>query len=82
MARKLPTETAKALGDILSGRGISQTYTASASGYSQPYINQIVRGRRKPSPEWIETIANTLKLAKHERARLHLAAAKDHGFKL
>jgi transcriptional regulator with XRE-family HTH domain len=81
MGRK-STETARALGEILSGRNVSQVHVAASSGYSQPYVNQIANGRRRASPEWIDAVAKALNLNAEESKILHVAAAKDHGFKI
>lgn len=70
------------LKDILSQRGLSQNYAATASGVSQPYVNQVMNGRRKASPEWIDLISAALRVSREERVRLHRAAAHDHGFKI
>ena len=76
------TLTAEALGEILAGRKLSQARAASASGFSQPYLNQVATGKRLPSADWVDTVANALGLSPEERERLHRAAAKDHGFKI
>lgn len=70
------------------GTSVSQSLTgaqvdlADSAGISQPYLNQMMTGRKKPSPEWVDIIASTLKLSEEKRRDLHLAAARDHGFKL
>jgi HD-GYP domain-containing protein (c-di-GMP phosphodiesterase class II) len=46
------------------------------------YVNQLITGHKKPSPEWVDLIADTLKLSPEQRQALHVAAAKQHGFKL
>lgn len=79
---KWDSETGKALGEILSGRDVSQSRLARLTARSQPYVNQVVNGKRHPSAEWIETMANALALEDTERERLHRAAAKDHGFRI
>ena len=76
------TQLAASLGDILAGRGLSQASAAARANISQPYFNQIAKGRRLASAEWIETVANALGLDEAERAALHRAAARDHGFKI
>lgn len=76
------TEVGASLGDILSERGISQAAAAARAEMSQPYFNQVVKGRRLASADWIDTVANALGLGRKERAELHRAAARDHGFKI
>jgi transcriptional regulator with XRE-family HTH domain len=80
--RRKKTLTAEALGEILSGRQLSQSRLANASGFSQPYVNQIATGKRLPPADWIDTVANALQLSMEEREKLYRAAAKDHGFKI
>ncbi len=76
------TRLAASLGDILAERGLSQASAAARANISQPYFNQVAKGRRRASAEWIETVANALGLGEEERAELHRAAARDHGFKI
>jgi transcriptional regulator with XRE-family HTH domain len=76
------TRLAASLGDILAGRGLSQASAAARANISQPYFNQVAKGRRLASAEWIETVANALDLDHEQRAELHRAAARDHGFKI
>jgi transcriptional regulator with XRE-family HTH domain len=76
------TETGQALGEILAGRGLSQYRAAKLAETSQPYLNQVATGRRRASAEWIDLVANALKLSPEEAERLHRAAAKDHGFRI
>lgn len=82
LARLAPTETAEVLGAILAGRGVTQYRAAKLAGTSQPYLNQVVTGRRRASGEWIDLVAGALDLAPEERERLHRAAARDHGFRI
>jgi transcriptional regulator with XRE-family HTH domain len=76
------TRLAASLGDILAGRGLSQASAAARAHISQPYFNQVATGRRRASAGWIETVANALQLDDEERAELHRAAARDHGFRI
>jgi hypothetical protein len=53
------------------------------SRYASPFgANQLITGHKKPSPEWVDLIADTLKLSPEQRQALHVAAAKQHGFRL
>lgn len=76
------TQLAASLGDVLAGRGLSQSSAAARANISQPYFNQVATGRRRASAAWIETVADALGLDEEERAALHRAAARDHGFKI
>ena len=75
-------ETAKALSKILRAKKITQYSAAAASETSQPYFNQVANGRRTPSADWLNLVANALNLSDEERVKLHRAAAKDHGFEI
>ena len=61
---------------------MTQTELAAKTGRSTAYVNQLITGHKKPSPEWVELIADTLKLNPEQRQRAACAAAKQHGFKL
>ena len=61
---------------------MTQTELAAKTGRSTAYVNQLITGHKKPSPEWVDLIADTLKLSPKDRQALHVAAAKQHGFKL
>ena len=57
---------------------MTKTELAAKTGRSTAYVT----GHKKPSPEWVELIADTLKLSPEQRRDLHVAAARQHGFKL
>lgn len=67
---------------LLAEAQTTQSAIANVANISQPYFNQMVTGRRIPAPEWIDIIADALKVNEKKRLELHLAAAKDYGFKL
>lgn len=60
----------------------TQSSLADSIGVSTSYVNQTITGHKTASPEWVEIIASTLKLSNERKRELHLAAAKDAGFKL
>lgn len=68
--------------NLLTEARTTQTALAGTANISQPYLNQMLTGKKSPSPEWVEIIANSMKLSKKKRRELHIAAAKDYGFKL
>lgn len=72
----------EAIAASLEARGLSQYEAARFTGTSQPLLNQIVNGRRLPSPEWLNIMATTLEMTVEERAKLHRAAAKAHGYEI
>lgn len=81
-SRSSPTEAGEALTAVLSARGVSQYAAAKTSNTSQSYLNQVANGARLPSALWLETISAALDLSVEERAALHRAAARSHGFKI
>jgi len=76
------TEFGASLSRKLQGARLNQPQLAEKIGASKPYVNQMLTGRRKPSPEWVDLIADTLGLGDKERVELHRAAARDSGFKI
>lgn len=65
---------------ILYGRGKARAL-AMALGRSSSWPYQIRSGRRPPPrPPLIDKIVAALGLSPDERARLHWASARDHGF--
>ncbi len=81
-SRSETTEAGAALDALISSRGLSQYATAKAAGTSQSHLNQVVNGERLPSADWLDVIGAALDLSPDERAQLHRAAARSHGFKI
>lgn len=77
-----PTEAGEALRASLSARGLTQYAAAKFTGTSQAFMNQVVNGERLPSADWLDTIATVLEMPADERAKLHRAGARSHGFKI
>jgi cyanate lyase len=48
---------------------MTQTDLAAKTGRSTAYVNQLITGHKKPSPEWVELIADTLKLSSSSARR-------------
>jgi transcriptional regulator with XRE-family HTH domain len=68
---------------LLSSSGLSQASLARAIGKSPNHFNHVLTGRySRPTASWADLVANALDLPDEARYRLHLAAAKDSGFKL
>jgi len=61
---------------------MTQLDLTKAVGKHPAYTNQVLTGGRRPSPEYVDLVANALGLSDKERVALHRAAAHDHGFKL
>ncbi len=51
-------------------------------GKTPVYVSRTLTGRVKPSPGWVDLVADTLRLSAEKRQALHVAAAKDNGFKI
>jgi cyanate lyase len=66
----------------LTERQISQADLADVLGRSRAYLNQTLTGVKPASAQWVDLVADALKLSHAKRAELHAAAARDHGFKL
>lgn len=66
----------------LAEANLTQVDLAASTNVSPSYVNQTVTGKKRVHPEWVDLVANVLKLQARERAKLHRAAAKDFGFKL
>jgi transcriptional regulator with XRE-family HTH domain len=61
---------------------MTQSDLAKNTSQSTAYVNQIITGRKKPLPEWIDLIADALNLTDKERVQLHRTAAQERGYKL
>lgn len=61
---------------------MSRASVARAAGVSPSYLSQMMTGKKLPSPKWTDLIADALHLSDVERQKLHVAVAKDVGFKL
>lgn len=84
MPRRTPSdcEFGAAVSAALTERRMSQHDLADAVGKSVAYTNQTMTGRKSASPQWVNLVAETLKLTTKERAALHRAAAKDQGYEI
>jgi cyanate lyase len=71
-----------AVSTLLAERRMSQADLAQAVGKSHAYTNQTLTGRKSASPEWVNLVAQTLRLSPKQRATLHRAAAKDQGYEI
>jgi hypothetical protein len=82
MPRRRSNTFGTSLSRWLSEADLSQSGLARATETSIAYTNQLITGRKRPSPEWIDLVAKTLKLSERKRIELHRAAARDLGFDL
>ncbi len=73
---------ASTVSTVLDSRGMSQTALAQAVGTSTAYVNHLMTGYRRPTANWADLVANALGVDEGTRKAMHLAAAKDLGFKL
>jgi transcriptional regulator with XRE-family HTH domain len=79
---KYDTDFGASVSKSLAEARLTQSGLAERTGQSPAYINQVITGRKKPSPQWIDMVANALNLSERERVHLHRQAAKAHGFTL
>ena len=82
MARRSPYDTAfgASTSKLLAKRRMTQLDLTNAVGKHPAYTNQVLTGGRRPSPEYVDLVANALGLSDQERIALHRSAAKDYGF--
>lgn len=76
------TNFGRSVSSTLADLDLTQNKFSERLGKNPKYVNHIMTGYRKPSPEYVELVADVLNLSPEERAKLHRAAALDHGFKL
>lgn len=70
----------KKLKQLRISKDISLRRLAEVIGVSAPYLSDVERGRRNPlSAEYIELVADTLKLSPGEKTALFDAAAEFRG---
>lgn len=79
--KAIDTNFGYAVSKILASRSMSQGVLARLTKKNASYTNHVMTGYRKPSPEYVDLVANTLNLDAKTRARLHRDAALDNGFK-
>jgi transcriptional regulator with XRE-family HTH domain len=71
-----------ALDAQLGRRGLTQAALAERLGTTRSYLNQTMTGRKTPSPEWADKVADATALNDQERGDLHTAAAVAAGYKV
>lgn len=71
-----------ALSAQLQARGLSQAELARRLGTQRSYVTQIMTGIKGVSPQYADTIANTMTASPQERSSLHLGAAVSAGYRL
>ena len=76
------THVAASLGPALAERGVTQADLAARLAVTPAYVSNVTNGRKPASARWADLVADVLEMTKDERRDLHVAAAKDAGFKL
>jgi transcriptional regulator with XRE-family HTH domain len=76
------SEFGEKVSELLRKRQLTQEGLAYAVGRSQSYTNQVINGQKAPSARWADLVADVLQLSPKDRRKLHVAAAKDNGFKI
>lgn len=82
MTKRRRTELGAAVDAALSRSGKWQHHLAHEIGQSASYVSQVLNGRKRPSAQWVDLVADSLKLNDKQRHELHLKAARQLGFKL
>ena len=72
----------EALSRQLESRHLTQRALATLAKATASYTSHVMAGRKPASPEFVERVAEGLKLPENDRAVLHRAAASDLGYKL
>lgn len=80
--RAFDTEFGAAVSVELAKAQLSQTALAEQVGTAKSYVSAVLNGTKPAGARWADLIADALKLNEADRARLHLHAARDAGYKL
>jgi transcriptional regulator with XRE-family HTH domain len=70
------------LNKILSQSNVSQSALSRELGVSRAYVSYLATGKKQPSAERADEIADAVKASDEDRTKLHVAAARDLGFKI
>ena len=76
------TSFGASVSNTLAGANLTQTDLATMTSRSPAYVNQTLTGRLKASPEWVNLVADALKMKEQQRLNLHRAAARDAGYEI
>jgi hypothetical protein len=66
---------------VLADRRMTQSGLAAELDVTVAYVNQTMISKAA-SPRWADLVADVLKMSSQQRADLHVAAAKDAGYKI
>lgn len=61
---------------------MTQNALADNLDISSAYISSVLNGKRNPSAQWVDLIADTLQVTPERRVEMHRAAARDLGYRL
>lgn len=70
------------LSDLLAQSQTSQTELAQRAGKPRALMNQLIVGKRQPNAQWVDLIADVLRLSPEMHEELHRAAARQRGYKI
>lgn len=76
------THIGKAVNALLDARNMTTAKLAERLCVAPSMVSQFMIGWRKPSAKWVELVADAMGLDPADKQKLHIAAARDHGFKL
>lgn len=67
---------------ILTENGTTQSGLAASLGKSPAYLNHVITGKKTPSGNWVDFVADVLKVTPEQRAHMHRSAALDAGYRI
>lgn len=76
------TEFGASVSNSLTGANWSAADLARALNVTGSQVSHLMTGLRKPAPQWVDLIADTLNMSEDQRKELHRTAARQYGFKL
>lgn len=84
MARltRYSSEFGASVSTALAEAKLTQNELAAEIKASPSHLNQMMTGRKTPTPKWVDLVADTLRLQGDRRKMLHSAAAKDAGYNI
>lgn len=82
MGRKRKIESTSAfttlVGQVLTKVGVSQSNLAREAGTNLAYTNQVITGRKPPTPEWTKLVLSVLDVPPADREQIYEAAKEEY----
>jgi hypothetical protein len=76
------TEFGSALSIQLAKQKTTAASLAEKLGITASYATQTMTGHTRASPRWVDLVSDALNLCDTDRGELHIAAARDYGYKI